>query len=412
MRKKLLLILFILLILLTSLTGCYDARGSEDRAYAIALGLDISNDDLLLLTLQFSIPDSGSNSSGSSQSNTTDSITVKCNSINSGLSLIDSYINKEVDLSHCKAIIISEELASKGLSEYIDTFANNIEVRPDCNLIISKCPASIFIQNATPFVETLTARYYQVALSSSEYTGYTTSTKLADFISSFQTKFIQPYAILGGLNTGNTLNFNYNYKNTFNNESDGNYVAGQSPILDKERVEIFGTAIFQDGKLVGELNGIETICHLLVTNELKNCTLSIPNPSVQGSNIDLSINMKNKTKINVDFINGSPFISINVYLDGYGLSLDENTDYSSLKDIELINSYAEDYVKVELENYLYKLSKEYNADVVGFGKYALYYYPTWNEWISSDWLENFKNSFFKVNVSVNIKSGYQFNNSP
>ncbi len=200
MKTKLFLILCILLITLTSLSGCYDSRGIEDLAYATAMGLDVSDKKALTLTLQFSIP-SSSSESGSSQSSKTDSISIDCSSISSGIGLFNSYISKEVNLSHCKVIVISEELAEKGISEYLDTLANNIEIRPDCNVIISRCTAKDFIKNASPSIETLTARYYEVALNSSEYTGYTTSTKLTDFLSAVKSTFMQGHAILGGVNS-------------------------------------------------------------------------------------------------------------------------------------------------------------------------------------------------------------------
>lgn len=508
--KKILLILCILSGIVVSLSGCYDSRNIENLAYTTALGLDVSPNDMLLMTLQISIPSSNSDE-GSSQSNKTDTITVECSSISSGLSLINSYVSKEINLSHCKVIVFSEKLAEQGISEYIDTFKNNIEIRSDCNIIISKCDAKDFIENASPSFETLTARYYEVALSSTEYTGYTTSTELIDFFGNMKNDFIQASAILGGINnidpsssnyknsnnSGNESNQNSenssennsgsssgndsennsenssgndsgnnsgnssgnnsgnnsgnssendsgnnsgsnsgndsgnnsgsgsteNSKNNSNNNSDinsniqplssdGNYVAGETPIKNSNSIETFGTAVFYDDKLVGELTGIETLCHLIVTSTLNRCTISVQNPFDINSTIDLYIHQKQKPKINLDFINGTPYISVEVFLEGYGLTLNKHIDYSSPVTLEQINKSAEQYLKSELENYLYKTSKEFKSDIAGFGKYALSKYLTIDKWHKSNWLENYKNSFFDVKVNVNIKSGYEFNNTP
>ena len=440
--NKILLILCILSIIVISLSGCYDSRNIENLAYATALGLDISPNDMLLITLQISIPSSNSDN-GSSQSNKTDTITVECSSISSGLSLINSYVSKEINLSHCKVIVFSEKLAEQGISEHIDTLKNNIEIRSDCNIIISKCRAKDFIENASPSFETLTARYYEVALSSTEYTGYTTSTELIDFFGNMKNDFIQASAILGGINNIDPSSSNYKNSNNYGNESnqisenssknnsgsgsennsninsniqplssDGNYVAGETPITNSNSIETFGTAVFYDDKLVGELTGIETLCHLIVTSTLKRCTISVQNPFDIHSTIDLYIHQKKKPKINLDFINGTPYISIEVFLEGYGLTLNKHIDYSSPVTLEQINKSAEQYLKSELENYLYKTSKEFKSDIAGFGKYALSKYLTIDKWHKSNWLENYKNSFFDVTVNVNIKSGYEFNNVP
>ena len=57
---------------------------------------------------------------------------------------------------------------------------------------------------------------------------------------------------------------------------------------------------------------------------------------------------------------------------------------------------------------LYKTAKEYNCDIDGFGKYAVKYFPTIKDWQDYNWLDNFQNSTFNVNVETTIKSGNTF----
>ncbi len=46
--------LFLILILsLFTLSGCYDARGVEALAYAVAIGLDKGENNILKLSIQF-----------------------------------------------------------------------------------------------------------------------------------------------------------------------------------------------------------------------------------------------------------------------------------------------------------------------------------------------------------------------
>ena len=410
MKRNLIAIFFILLLNLIMLSGCYDSRGIEELAYVTAIGLDVSENNLLNLTLQISIPSSGSSSeSGSSQSSKTNSITVECTSINSGLALANSYISKELDLSHCKVIIFSEKLAEQGISSYVDTLANNVEIRPDCNIIITKSNAKNFIEDAKPSIEALTARYYEVSINSSKYTGYTPSTELIDFIGSLKNSTIQASAILGGLNN-NTNNSSQSHIIT---NSDNNYVAGKTPTETKDSVEGFGTAVFYNDKLIGELTGMETICHLMVMNKFESCTISVPDLfNTNHSNIDLRLFIKKNPNIKVEIVNGSPFIHVEVYLQGYGLSLDSNTDYSSQEELNKINKSAENYIENKIKDYLYKTAKEFNSDIDGCGKIAIYKYLTINDWHNSNWLDNYQNSFFDVKAHVNIKSGYEFNKSP
>ena len=161
MKIKFIALLLVMIFCITTLTGCYSAEGLETLAYAVALGIDKGENDKIRLSLQFAIlSNSSSGSGGSSQSQESTVTTVDCNSIDSGIALINSYISKKVNLSHCKAIVISEELAYEGISEYIFTLVNNMEIRPDCNIIISRCNASDYLENSEPTLESVSARYY------------------------------------------------------------------------------------------------------------------------------------------------------------------------------------------------------------------------------------------------------------
>lgn len=401
--------LILLIIILFNLTGCYDALGIEELAYAVAIGLDVTDDNELELTIQFATAGgessggaSGESSGGSSQSTGTTLTTVKCSSINSGLSLINSHISKKVNLSHCLEIIFSEKLAYMGLSEYLDTLVNNIELRTDCSIVITKCTAKEFLSHISPSLETLTARYYEASLNSSQYTGYTIDITLSEFYSHMKDTYSQAYAILGGINSDSSdtpLKVN------------ADYVAGESPVEDSDVTDTLGIAIFKGDKLVGELTGLDSICHVLVNSNLEQCKLSVPSPFESGKYLDLILTSEKDTKCSVSMINSSPLINVEVYLTGYGLSLNENITYNSEEALELIESYAKKYITDQIENYLYKTAKEYNSDICGFGKYTVKNYLTLDEWYKANWLENYQDSFFNVSVNLTIKSGNIFTKS-
>ena len=156
----------------------------------------------------------------------------------------------------------------------------------------------------------------------------------------------------------------------------------------------------------GELTAAETISHLIVTNRLEECIISIPNPFDEDNTIDLYVQLGKSTKNDVKIVNGSPYISCNVNLDARVLSADRGSNYLEDSNIELIESYANSYMKSELENYFYKTSKSFNSDIALLGKHAVKYFNTWDEWTSYDWLDNYANAFFNVDVKVNVISSY------
>ncbi len=406
MKKKFLCLLLILSICLFTLTGCYDATGIEDLSYAIAIGLDKGENNILKLSIQFATPSAmGNNSESSSQSNTATITSIECSSISSGINLINGYISKKVNLSHCKVIVISEELASDGISEYIYTLMDNIEIRPNCNIIVSKCDAINFLENAKPTLEKLTARYYEAAVNSSEYTAYTSNVQLIDFYSALKCSSIQPVAILAGINTNQT-HLDSEYISKFN--IDSSYKASQTPIKDKTSLECTGLAVFSDDKLVGELNGLESICYCILSNKLDDCMITIQNPISFNNSIDIYLDYRNRPKITVKMVNLTPYIDIDLSFNAYIASADNASEHSSPESLELIGKYASKYLKEQISAFSYKTSKDFKCDIVGFGKYAIINYLTSEDWKNSDWLSNYQNSVFNINVSVNVNSGELF----
>lgn len=406
MRKKFLYLFLILSICLFSLTGCYDATGIEDLSYAIAIGLDKGENNVLKLSLQLATPSTiGSSSEGSSQSSTTTITSIECSSITSGINLINGYTSKRVNLSHCKVIVISEELAISGISEYVYTLMDNIEIRPNCNIVVSKCDAIDFLENAKPTLEKLTARYYEAAVNSSEYTGYTANVELIDFYSALKSASIEPIAILAGINTNET-HLESEYINKFN--IDSSYKASQTPIKDKTSLEYTGIAVFKNDKLVGELNGLESVCYSILSNKLDNCMITIQNPISFNNSIDIYLNYKIRPKITVKMVNLTPYINIDLAFNAYIASPDNSSEHSSPDSLEIIGNAASKYLKEQIAAFSYKTSKDFKCDIVGFGKYAIINYLTSEDWQNSNWLNNYQNSVFDINVSVNVNSGELF----
>lgn len=398
-------ILIIIVTLTFLFSGSFSSQNIDKLAYVVAIGLDVGKTNNLRLSFQISIPsnEASTKSSDSSQSPNVIVNTVECSSIDSGIALVNSYISKELNLSHCKIIIFSEKLASTGISKYVYTLINKTQIRPDSNILVSRCDTEYFLKNSKPTLEKLSARYYEIAPTSTKYTGFTVDAKIGDFFASLTDSFTQPYAILGSVNTATSDN---NLKDLPNNEKDTSYVAGETPInTNKKNIDNIGTAVFKDDVFVGELNALETICHLIINNKLKTCNITIPDPFSQNCTIDLSLKFRNKTKVDLDIVNGTPYIRVKVSFDARIQSMDKNSNYFSEENLKILSDYANSYLEENISNYLYKLSKEYQADIDSFGKYAVSKFLYWQDWEEYNWLEKFKDSFFSVDVNCVVKSG-------
>lgn len=118
--------------------------------------------------------------------------------------------------------------------------------------------------------------------------------------------------------------------------------------------------------------------------------------------------MSKDTTKSVELINNTPYIECDVHLTANVLTLDDTIDLSKKEAYLMLAEYANLYLEECISEYLYKTAKEFKSDITGFGNYAIVKYSTWEDWIDSDWLNNYQNSFFNVNVDVTIASGYLF----
>lgn len=399
------IILVIVLMLLTFL-GINSVTTIDELAYVVSMGFDIKENGKLELSFQIAVPSGNSGSSGSksgssSQSSSSIVNSVECNTIESGITLVNSYLSKKLNLSHCKAVVFSEEIATMGIGEYLYTLINNIEVRPTCNIIISRCNAKYFLDNAKPMLEQLSSKYYEIASTSQKTTGYTANINLQDFFSNLSDTFSESYAILGSVNSGG----NSQDDSSASNGNDGYNIASETSIDSEKNIENLGLAVFKGDKLVGELNALESISHLTLTNNLKNATISVPSPFESTNYIDLYI-VKSKCKTKAKIVNGSPYITPKIKIEARIVSMSDDYKYLDDTNIDSIESYAALYVKSYMYDYLYKTSKEFKSDTTGFGKYAVSNFWNLSDWAKYNWLDNYQNSFFDLDIDVNVKSRF------
>lgn len=110
--------------------------------------------------------------------------------------MLIGYISKKINLSHCKVIVISEEVATLGISDIIYTLINNVEIRPDCNVIVSRASAYDFLADSKSEIESITAKYYEIIATSSRNTGFTADITISDVFNRLTDTYGEPSAIL------------------------------------------------------------------------------------------------------------------------------------------------------------------------------------------------------------------------
>ena len=171
---------------------------------------------------------------------------VEASSIDSAINLVNSYMAKELNLSHARIIVFSEEVAYNGISNEIYTLINDSQVRPSSNVIISKNKAKDYLKNSESPLENLITKHYQIFPNSSKYTGYIYDATLGDFLDQLTSETCEPIAILGGVN-----NNSENNKSDNSNSSDiSNIKSTNTSFVGDNNTENIGVAVFKNDKLI------------------------------------------------------------------------------------------------------------------------------------------------------------------
>ena len=170
-------------------------------------------------------------------------------------------------------------------------------------------------------------------------------------------------------------------------------------------MKICGLAVFCNDKFVGELTSLQSLYHLILSNEFSSTIINIPSPFSDVEYVSLYLT-KTKSKNKVKVVNDSPYITCDVSISARVLSSSIASNYLTNENIIKLQDYANSYFKANFLDYLYKTSIEYKSDIVGFGKYAVKNFSNLNDWKNFDWLNNYSNTFFNVTVNTKVLSSY------
>lgn len=392
-------ILILIVIFIVAFSNSYLSLSMDNLAYVLAIGIDKSDDNNLQVSFQFSNT-TKTTESGTTEKTPTVMNSVTASSLSTAINLMNSYMGKEINMSHCKVIIFSEELASEGISKEIYTLINDTQVRPTANIVISKCMAKYYMQKTSPELENLISKYYETFTNSSKYTGLKPDATIGDFFNNLICKTCDPYAMLGGLTTEDTTNQgDTDYQENYNVKSN------ETPIEGENGSEDIGIAVFKDDKLVGELSALETISFLTVRNKVDRFLISVPDPEDSNNYLDIYLTPKGSTTVDIDTSTSSPYVKVKTGFTGRIYSMTDNARYLDSNVLNAISESCNKYLESVFSDYLYKTSKEFKSDINGFGKYALNNFFTTQDFDNYNWLDSYKNAFFEVKVDTSIKSG-------
>jgi spore germination protein KC len=353
------------------LCGCWNYREIDTLAIVagMAIDKDIKTNKYIVTTEIITTQTQGSTSAVSSELYTSEGDGI--------FSAVRNMIEKtglKLFWSDAKVVIISEEIAKEGVIPVLDWINRSHEIRADIWMLIANgSTASDILKTKVKLNEVVSFH-----LDDTMRSGKTSS----KFVNSRLWSFIDGISSEGKSETVATV------KNELSDSS--------------ITLHLRGSAVFKSDKLVGYLDGEETLYMLMIKNEIKEGLITIKNVSGSDTSVTLEI-YKNRTKLTPLYNNGKVSLLIDIY-PVVGIEEVQGTkDFMKEENLKILQMEAEKKIESEIQHLISKLQKDYNSDVLGFGEIFEKEKPKVSEAIKKNGEDIFVNLKTEVNVHLQIK---------
>lgn len=410
--KKLIKLGLFLIIISVFTSGCWGSKEIDEAAYVLALGLDQGPGKNIIVSVAIGNVTTAPSSSTGGQPLAglrTKVFSTVAPSTFSGLNTINTILERQISLSHLKLVVFSEGLARQDLSNYLDTLVRWRQFRRTVYMAVAKGEARSVLEAIAPPNEDNPGKFLEMMLLTQGYVGYTPRGQILGFYNAYKTKGEAPIALLVAPrmtkyqlsqdhpeNVASGMNMNTDIKNP------GTYIAGQPPLQGEGLLEFQGTAIFNKGRMVGELNGDETIALSILRNEFNRTFVTLPDPEVQDKLIQVELSRTRKSAIQVKKTNvGNYKTLVKIFLNADVVNIQSGKSYELPNHIKIIEQATKKWVIKQCQSAIRKAQSN-GTDIFGFGRSARWLAPdqqTWDKW---NWRRTFTNMPVELHVKVHL----------
>lgn len=345
--KKIKIFLFLVAALL--LTGCGNYRELNDLAITTGIAFDIKDDQYIV---SYMIANSNKAETDSKDSET--KITVyegKGNTISSAYMDLNSKNPKIPYIGHLEVVIISEDLAKKGILEALDFLIRNPESRKEFYIVLSKnVEAGTLLKTLAPLESFPSQNIAGIIKSNKDEQSTIVMQKYSAVITNMIDEGVEP--IINGI------------------ELDGNKEEGQmQESLEKATpsatIKIDTIGIFKKDKLLGWSTHDETVGINIINNSAGFVLLE-----TKCDDKYMTSTLKDiKTKPIITFENNIPKIKLKIKADGAILEMQCKRNLEETKIMKELENEFNEKLKSIIDETIYMAQKKYKSDIFGFGNY-------------------------------------------
>lgn len=360
--KRLYSILTVLVALL--LTGCWDMREIDQRAVALAVGVDSSTEsDGVTITMQYPIPPSVQATSGGAEANNDLIFTMKSEgeTLTKAIHNANLRLSRRNDFSHLQAIIIGEELARDRFAEVVAEFARDPVVERSTHVLIAEGKAESAVKTEPP-QERASGQYFVTYFEKGNKEARVQPTPLWRVMATIARK---SHAIA-------------------------------IPVVRSSDTQIglSGIAVVKGGRMIASFDFEESIGLLWALGDAIREVLVVESPT--GDSISIKT-FDSDSRIIPQIVDGEPRFDVRVVIEGQiaGEYPARTLTSERLQHYEVLTA---NWVKQSVEDMLKIVQKDLRADLLGLGHRLWARHPDYFQQL--DWEETFPH----VPVTVTVKA--------
>lgn len=401
--KKIIVLFILSILMIITLSGCWDYSEYEGMAQIIATGVDYNKETHeTTVTLQY-IPTSkagkskGAESSGSatSKNGIVNSATDK--NFYGALSKLQQVIVKKMFYGYMKVFIVGEDAAKYNMLDLIEFFDRTPSVRQTTLIMITSGKAERVVSIDDPSGITSTGEQIYNQINAAGSTGAVFPVTMQDFAAMLA---------IGGLEATASRIISTGDKSQEPIAEGGTHGNVRFDDTIKGDIMASGMAAFKGDKFIGWLNDKESMGLGWITGK-KILAYKYSQVSENNNTEDMLYFRidGSKSKIKITINNNTPVIHVNIkaIADLRKYYLKKGSEFFTPEEINSMEKKLSNSIRSDAEAALEKGQKEFEADIFGFGFQFFRKYPSlWQREYEKKWQDIFPDIPVYVNVESKI----------
>ena len=387
-----------LIILCAGLSGCWDQKELDQKAYVIGIGLDPHEvKGKVKISYLIANPEVGSQQTGGGANEPPQElVTLIADDFISSRNIANAIVAKEISYDLLRVLVVSEEFAKDpNFIRWIYSAAKDREIKRSTKLIVTKEKAETFFSKNKPKTETRPHKFFEFMIERGQETGMIPDTDLNGFYRITESDADLFLAIFATTKTSE-----------WNESSDDDLMAGEIPVKGTTHdAQFIGSAVFKEGIMIGKITGEETRISSLLDNtwDTEDILTTFKDPFDDRYRLTARIakNRENKYKFNIK--NGRPVIHITVPLFIEILTDPSMINYAKNKEkVMTLKESLTKTVEQKMNEYIVRSQEEFKGDTFHLSVPIRKEFSTLREFRSFDWMKSYPDAEVKASVEIHF----------